>query len=123
MKIRFKNTIVIAIAILYCFAIGMAGNGFSESGALQVKSSVTETENISKITAELSHHIVQPALAKIFAKAWQPKFLKLSFSGLAEFPQMAERLLRQSFSQYVKRSQNLLFFTNVDIIYPFHSFW
>ncbi|AWH84750.1 hypothetical protein HYN59_06270 [Flavobacterium album] len=123
MKNRFKNTIVIAIAILYCFGIGMSGNGISESVTFLLKSSGPETENVSKITAELSHHIVQPAGAKFFAKAGHPKFLKLSFSGLVGYTPIAGHVAAQSFSQFVKRSQNLLFFTNVDIIYPFHSFW
>lgn len=118
MKAAFKHTVVILVALFYCFAVGGTNNG---TGYVPDYPD-TKTE-VTGVADKLSTHIAQTAFTEVFAKYSQPQNFKLSFYAIAQFPQMAWHFVSQPYKQYVMKSQNMHLFTVADIIYPFHSFW
>jgi hypothetical protein len=120
-----KNIPVLIVALLYCFAMGMAGNNAFAYERTQVESSDPYTESgVSKASFNLLYSATQPQLSKIIVKASQPHHFKIPFTGL---PVAAQAFNIAYLHSLLNRAKSFFYspgvFSSTDIIYPFHSFW
>ena len=120
-----KNIPVLIVALLYCFAMGMAGNTNVTYERVHAESSDPYTESgLSKASFNLLHTATQPQLSKITVKASQPHHFKIPFTGL---PVAAQAFNIAYLHSLLNRAKSFAYspavFSSTDIIYPFHSFW
>jgi len=119
----FRNTIVLFIALLYCFAVGGTNNGVS-ARLVHSYSYALDAERVVKNNPdELSAHIPQQAFSESFAKYGEPQFFKVPIYFVTHATPITKHFVSQKYSQYVRKTQNAYFLDVADIIYPFHSFW
>jgi hypothetical protein len=122
-KNALKYSGQILLTAVYCLAISFVARPISVTHSY-TSTSTEQASYISGISASLFSHTTQSeSSAQNLNNLPAPVFKNL-FSELWVIVNAAGKLLKSEFLQYTSFSKNFrTFFSNVDIIFPFHNFW
>lgn len=122
-KKNFRVLIAIALAVFYCFAVGVLTNSYTQSVYLE-KQEPTQVNFFSDSSTILFVHTLHyESLSNSFNNL-PATSLKKPLNEVVRKCKATEQLLETSFSQYTSISENILIHCRKsNLIFPFHYFW
>ena len=125
MKSLFKYIVILAISLLYCIAIGVAGRDTSNLKASESDARCYSSDAGAKeVSFDSEAYTVCNAFLKTTVKGNNAYKLKIPFHHfLVQISQLDIRNLSGFYLHERFYARFPLRFSTVDIIYPFHSFW
>ncbi len=123
MKKSIKIIAVLAITIIYCFAIGVVSSSVILVNS-QVKPKSEQTALISTASVNLFNYLNQKENKLNSQIHLQIKNFKTPFSELNPGSRVISKIFKREIRQYLKISVQLLIQKKISIlIFPFNYFW